>query len=216
MRPRDYSPRVPSPRDLGLFPLSLVLLPGERVPLHVFEPRYRALVADCVLEDQDFVLVLAEDEAVAPVGCTARFETLLRRFVDGRMNVTVAGGRPVEIMEETGGRLYLSALVRELEDRPGSVDPARAEEVISLYRSLTEQVAGSPRDPDVPEGVPLSYALAGSIDLPPGPKQELLETRDEGERLAQVERILRVAQDGVDRTRIASERAPSNGRVVAP
>jgi Lon protease-like protein len=207
---------VPSPRDLGLFPLTLVLLPGERVPLHVFEPRYRALVADCVLDDQDFVLVLADDDGVAHVGCTARFETLLRRFADGRMNLTVTGGRPVEIVEETGGRLYRSARVQQLEDRPGTVDPARAEEVVGLYRSLTEQVTGSPRDPDVPDGVPLSYAVAGSIDLAPRPKQALLESRDEDERLAQVERILRIAQDGVDRSRIAAERAPTNGRVVAP
>ena len=99
--------------DLGLFPLDLVLLPGERVPLHLFEPRYRQLFADCTLEDRPFVLVLAEPSGgTARVGCTARFETLVRRFEDGRLNVIVRGVEPVEILEETDGRLYFSARVR--------------------------------------------------------------------------------------------------------
>jgi ATP-dependent Lon protease len=66
--------------DLGLFPLDLVVLPGERVPLHLFEPRYRQLYADCVLEDEPFVIVQAGPTGTADVGCSARFETLVRRF----------------------------------------------------------------------------------------------------------------------------------------
>ncbi len=205
------------PSDLGLFPLGLVLLPGERVPLHLFEPRYRQLAADCILEDRPFVLVLAaEDGGVARVGCTARFDTLLRRFVDGRMNVTVVGEAPVEIVEETEGRMYTSARVRPLEDRPAEPSAEDVEEAIALFRSLTEQVTGAARDPEVPEGIPLSYALAGAVDLGPQPKQELLESRDEAERLVQLRRILRVAQDGIDRSRVAAERAQSNGKVIAP
>ena len=68
----------------------------------------------------------------------------------------------------------------------------------------------------MPEGIPLSYALAGAVDLGPQPKQELLESRDEAERLVQLRRILRVAQDGIDRSRVAAERAQSNGKVIAP
>jgi ATP-dependent Lon protease len=202
--------------ELGLFPLGLVLLPGERIPLHIFERRYRALAADCILEGRPFVLVLTGEGGVARVGCTARFETLLRRFVDGRMNVAVAGEDPVEIVEEVEGRAYLSARVRPLEDRAAEAAPEDVEEALGLFRSLTEQVTGAARDPDVPEGVPLSYALAGAVDLGPQPKQELLESRDESERLVQLRRILRVAQDGIDRSRVAAERAQSNGKVVAP
>jgi Lon protease-like protein len=201
-------------QDLGLFPLGLVLLPGERVPLHVFEPRYRQLAADCILEGRPFVLVLETEDGMARVGCTARFETLLRRFVDGRMNVTVAGEDPVEIVEETRGSMYRSARVRVLEDRPATPEPADVEEVLGLFRALAEQVTGAAREPDVPEGVAISYALAGAVDLGPQPKQELLESRDETERLVQLRRILGAAQDGIDRTRIAAERAQSNGKVV--
>jgi Lon protease-like protein len=202
--------------DLGLFPLELVLLPGEQVPLHLFEPRYRQLLADCVLEDRPFVLVQVAERGVARVGCTARFDTLVRRFADGRMNVTVVGGRPVEIVEETGGRLYLSARVRPLEDRPSEPPAALRAEVIELFRRLAEQVSGGAKDPEVPEGVPLSYAVAGAVELAPPPKQELLESRDEAERLGRVREILGAALAGIDRSRAAAERAHTNGRVVAP
>jgi ATP-dependent Lon protease len=202
--------------DLGLFPLGLVLLPGEQVPLHLFEPRYRQLLADCVMEERPFVIALATEGGVARVGCTARFETLLRRFVDGRMNVAVAGERPVEILTETSGRLYATAAVRELEDGPSTPSAADVEEVTGLFRSITEQVTGTAKDPEVPEGVPLSYAIAAAVDLAPPAKQELLESRDEAERLGQLVRILRAAQEGIDRSRLAAERAQSNGRVVAP
>jgi len=205
--------------DLGLFPLGMVLLPGEQVPLHIFEPRYRQLTADCVLEERPFVVVLAGPTGAARVGCTARFETLLRRFGDGRMNVTVVGVDPVEI-EETlppaDGRLYLAARVRTLADEPGAVDPELAGAVRTLFRALSEQVTGEAKDPEVPEGVPVSYAVAGAVDLDVEPKQELLELRDEGERLERLRDILQSAQAGMDRVKVAAERAQRNGKVSAP
>src|SRR4029450_941005 len=103
--------RVSDPLDLGLFPLDLVLLPGERIPLHLFEPRYRQLYADCVLEDSPFVVLQAGPPGTADVGCSALFESLVRRFEDGRLNVIVAGVEPVRVIEETEGRLYFSARV---------------------------------------------------------------------------------------------------------
>jgi Lon protease-like protein len=202
--------------DLGLFPLGLVLVPGEQVPLHLFEPRYRQLLADCVLDDQPFVVVLASEGGAARVGCTARFDGLLRRFVDGRLNVTVTGVRPVEIVEETNGRLYFSAVVRELEDAPATPDPELVAEAVGLYRRLAEKLTGAARDPEVPEGVALSYALAATIELAPPAKQSLLESRDEAERLAELVRVLRLAEQGVERAAMAAERAQRNGRVSAP
>jgi ATP-dependent Lon protease len=202
------------PRDLGLFPLGLVLLPGERVPLHIFEPRYRQLVADCTLEDRPFVLVLADEEDVARVGCAARFEELVRRFEDGRLNVIVAGVDPVEILEETSGHLYLSALVRSCEDLPEPADAALADEVRELFRTASEKITGSSREPVTADGVPLSYAVAGSLELDADVKQALLEERSEAERLARVRGILSVALEGMDRATVAALRAQSNGKVA--
>jgi len=203
-------------RELGLFPLEMVLLPGERVPLHIFEPRYRQLFADCTLEDRPFVLILASDERAVAVGCAARFDTLVRRFEDGRMNVIVVGVEPVEIVEETSGGAYATATVRTLADDPSEPDPALVEEVRSLFRELSSRVTGTPRDLDQPEGVPLSFAVAGVIDLGPEVKQDLLEQRSEGERLARVRDILTAAGGGMDHTHVAAQRASRNGKVTQP
>jgi Lon protease-like protein len=211
--------RVSDLVDLGLFPLGMVLLPGEQVPLHVFEPRYRQLTADCVLEDRPFVIVQAGPTGAERVGCTARFESLLRRFADGRMNLTIVGVDPVAI-EETlppaDARLYLSGRVRTLADEAQEADPALVEAVRALYRALSEQVTGEPKDPDIPDGVPVSYAVAGAVDLAVEPKQELLELRDEGERLERLRVILESAHAGMDRVKVAAERAQRNGKVSAP
>ena len=198
--------------DLGLFPLDLVLLPGERVPLHLFEPRYRQLYADCVLDDQLFVIVQTGPTGPADVGCSARFETLVRRFEDGRLNVVVQGVEPVGLVEESEGRLYFSAKVRALADDPGEAAPELAAKVLSRFRAL----AGLPDDaaPPAPDGVPLSYAIAGAFELPPGPKQELLESRDEGRRLEMVDEILSAVDQEVQHARLAAERASANGKVT--
>jgi len=200
--------------DLGLFPLPVVLLPGERIPLHLFEPRYRTLFADCVLAERPFVLVLGTDEGTAGVGCAARFDTLVRRFADGRMNVLVSGAAPVEIVDETEGRPYRSARVRRLEDEQATVDDGLADAALGLYRRLAEQVTGAPKDPEAPPGVPLSYAVAGAIELEAAVKQRLLETRREDERLQLVHGILTEAVQGIDRSRVAADRAQRNGRVT--
>lgn len=200
--------------DLGLFPLDLVVLPGERVPLHLFEPRYRQLYADCVLEDLPFVVVQAGPTGTADIGCSARFDTLVRRFEDGRLNVIVQGVQAVELVEETDGRLYFSARVRPLADEGGPPAPELSDEVLRRFRAL----AGLPDDalPHAPSGIPLSYAVAGAFDLPPAPKQELLETRDEGRRLALLSEILSVFDREVQHAKVAAERATTNGKVTTP
>ena len=200
--------------DLGLFPLDLVVLPGEKVPLHLFEPRYRQLYADCVLEDRPFVILQAGPTGPADVGCSTRFETLVRRFEDGRLNVIVQGLEPVEVVEESEGRLYFSARVRPLADEPGEPTPELAARVLARFRAL----ADLPDDalPPAPEGTPLSYAIAGAFERPAGPKQELLETRDEAGRLAMVDEILSAADRELQHARVAAERATTNGRVTTP
>lgn len=204
----------PGQRDLGLFPLGTVLLPGERVPLHIFEPRYRALIADCALAAQPFVLSLAADDGVARIGCTASPDALLRRFADGRMNIVVVGGERVEIVEQTSGEPYLTARVRVVPDLDATSDAAVAAAVTERFRRLAETVAGAPREPDVTPEVPLSYAVAGALELDPPTKQKLLELRSEPERLAIVRTLLDTALEGLDRQEVAAERASTNGKVT--
>ena len=200
--------------NLGLFPLGLVLLPGERVPLHIFEPRYRALIADCSLGARPFVLSLATEGGVAKIGCTAHPETLLRRFADGRMNLIIEGGERVEILEQTTGELYITARVRRVVDADEPVDEVLSRQVSDRFHRLSEAVAGAAHTPEVRDGVPLSYSIAGAFELDAVPKQRLLESQSESERLTQVRSLLDTALAGLDRQEVAAERAQTNGKVT--
>jgi len=201
-------------RNLGLFPLGLVVLPGERVPLHIFEPRYRALVADCALESRSLVISLAADEGVARIGCEVHVDALIRRFADGRMNIVVVGAGRVELIEQTEGELYVTARARTVPDDAADTDPELAAAAIDGFRKLTATVAGAASDPDVRGGVPVSYAVAAGMDLDAVTKQRLLENRSETERLRMVVALLHDARTGLDRQEIAAERAQSNGKVT--
>ncbi len=202
------------PLDLGLFPLDLVLLPGERVPLHLFEPRDRQLYADCVLEDRPFVILRASPQGTEDVGCSARFETLVQRFEDGRLNVVVAGVEPVRVVEETDGRLYFSAQVEALADEPADAPEELVARVMGRYRSLAGLDDSSP--PGLPEGVPRSYAVASRFELPSEPKQELLEERSEPRRLELVAGLLEQVDKEMAHARLAARRASTNGKVSTP
>ena len=78
--------------EIGLFPLGLVLLPTEQVPLHIFEPRYRELITECLDQDEPFGLVFADDDGLRRVGTLASVVEVTDRFDDGRLNVVVEGG----------------------------------------------------------------------------------------------------------------------------
>ena len=204
---------MPETTTYGLFVLNLVLLPGERVPLHIFEPRYRQLFADCVLEDTPFVLLYSEDEATASVGCTARFDEVLERHDDGRISVVVRGVGPVEIVREANGHLYYSAQCRPCEDDRVRVDQERSTQAAARFVALAAEITGHAEAPEGQDGVPLSYVLAAHVELPARVKQALLETRDENARLDLVIRALDHELAAAERARLAADRAPTNGKV---
>ncbi len=199
-------------RDLGLFPLDMVLLPAERAAVHIFEPRYRQLVADTTLESRPFALVRNVGGSAARVGCAAHFAALVRRFADGRMSLMAQGEQPVELIEETHGRLYLSALVRPLADEDPDADGVRLVRAESAFRTVTGIEGALPAAP----GIPRSYALAASVDLPVETKQALLDSRVENDRLDLLVEALDAAESGQRHAALAAARASTNGRVSNP
>lgn len=176
--------------NLGLFPLNLVLLPGEHLPLHVFEPRYRALVADCTLEGRAFVVPLTTDDGVAKYACTATIFQLDHRFADGRLNIIVRGGERIEIVSQTDGEPYLTAEVLAIADENPALEADVVDRVTDRFRRLAAQVTGSAIDPPEDADQPLSYRIAGTMQLPNGTKQRLLEERSETARLLMIESII--------------------------
>jgi ATP-dependent Lon protease len=90
--------------EIGLFPLGIVLLPTERVPLHIFEPRYCELIGECLEEEVEFGMVYADEDGVRDFGTLARVSDVLERFDDGRLNVVVEGGLRFRVERLTRGR----------------------------------------------------------------------------------------------------------------
>ena len=201
--------------EIGLFPLELVLLPSERVPLHIFEDRYRELVGDSLANGTEFGIVLEDDDGLRPVGTSTEVVELVHAFDDGRMNVLVEGRSRFRVMELTEGRTYRTAEVEPFEDDDGEA-PTDVEvgRTLEAFRRLA--VIADADDVDVPDAgdALLSFRLAGRVDFGTLLKQELLELRSERARLDRLVELLGQAATALAREREVRERASGNGKVT--
>jgi Lon protease-like protein len=198
--------------ELGLFPLSLVLLPGERMPLHIFEPRYKELIAECLAEERPFGIVLTDDDGPRAVGTEASVIEVLERFEDGRLNIVVEGGGRFRVVELTSGRAFQTGEVEDVADEDTVIDEQGAERAMNLFRELRELVGSDVEEPD-PTDPLLSFALASRVDFGLDPKQRLLELTSEPERLTYVIELLESALSAVREERVRRELASRNGKL---
>jgi Lon protease-like protein len=195
--------------EIGLFPLGIVLLPTERVPLHIFEPRYRELIGECIEEGREFGLVYADEDGIRDVGTRARVAAILERFDDGRLNILVEGGRRFAVERLTEGRTFMTAEVSEVDDDGGGVEDETRVAATGAFRALAA-LAGAELEleEDAPE---LSFILAAQVELAADEKQFLVESRSEQERLERVAELLDNARRTLIATRELSEKAKRNG-----
>ncbi len=200
--------------EIGLFPLGVVLLPTERLPLHIFEERYRELIGECLQADREFGLVFADDDGMRAAGTRAEVVEVLERFPDGRLNIMVEGKDRFRIVEVTSGRPFDTAIIEDLSDEDEKDAPVQDDlaECLRAYRRLAEAAGAQPDDFD-PGAGSVAFQIAAVIDFTPELKQELLELRSEGERLAKLSGLLDRAVDAVLLQRTARERAAGNGHV---
>lgn len=201
--------------EIGLFPLDLVLLPGEQRPLHVFEPRYKELIGECLDEETEFGLVLADEEGMREVGTRAAVVEVLERFDDGRLNVVIEGGERFQLLELTDGRSFTTAEVDAIDD--DGEDPTDDERARCLraYERVVAAAAADLTELDL-EGASLAFQIGARIDLGTTVKQDLLELRSERQRVIRLAPLLDRAAEAVRRERSVRERAASNGRVEPP
>jgi Lon protease-like protein len=198
--------------ELGLFPLGLVLLPGERAPLHVFEPRYKELIGECMEHDRPFGIVLSDDSGLHDVGTQASVTEVVERFDDGRLNIVVEGGERFRLLELTSGRSFQTGEVEGVEDEEAAVDEQDAERAMALFRELRELVGSDVEEPEA--GVPsLSFALASRVDFGLEPKQQLLELTSEADRITLVIELLEKALTAVREQQARREVASRNGNL---
>src|SRR5919198_45255 len=153
--------------ELGLFPLGLVLLPTERLPLHIFEERYKDLIGECIEQEGEFGLVYADDDGIRDVGTRARVTEVLTRFDDGRMNVLIEGGDRFRLDELTDGHSYATGTVSAVDDDDDGADAAAIDEALRTFGVLRE-VTGSDVDAPDADTPHLSFALAAKVELPAG------------------------------------------------
>ena len=203
-----------SAREIGLFPLAAVLVPGELMPLHIFEERYRQLIADCEEHGQEFALLFADDDGTRELGCTAALVEVVERFDDGRLNIVVRGEEVVQVVELTRGHDYTTGRVEPAEDDLDAGDEAAA--AIELYEQVPI-AAGGEADPAIAlDAPPVSYAIAARVDFPGAEKQRILEQRSERGRLMVIVELLARALQNLATAAEISERAHTNGKVAHP
>ena len=195
-----------------LFPLGIVMLPTELVPLHIFEDRYKLMIGECLEEDREFGIVWMSDEGLADIGCAGRVTQVLEQMDDGRMNILVQGTRPFRLVERIPDLPYPAGTIELLDDDEPVAPSDAAEATRERYAALVERVTD--RRPDESELAALdAYGMAATIEFPPTPKQGLLEQRSEAKRLEQVAEMLDTTLRKLDASDQAGEVAKTNGKL---
>jgi Lon protease-like protein len=200
-------------RDFPLFPLGIVALPHEIVPLHIFEERYRTMIGECLENDWEFGIVWADDDGERrPIGCAVEIAEVLERMEDGRMNILTRGTRPFRIVDERDDLPYPAGTVEFLDDKAETADQGTADSAHEAYSELVEQATDRTLEPE--ELVAMSaYEMAATVDFGLEAKQGLLDLRSENARLRLVARLFRAAIKRLAFIERAQERARSNGKV---
>ncbi len=212
-----------SPESLPMFPLELVLLPEELLPLHIFEERYRLMMGECLdaqargERGQEFGLVQARGQEMQAIGCSARIVNVTRRYPDGRFDILTIGSRRFEVLYTEQEEPYWRCGVDFFEDEPGAdlAEEAQAARAIEIFQALLPLLR---RAPDMPVHLPrpyryLSFRMAASLSLELDFKQQLLSMRREAERLDQMIGLMEFLLDKLRQAEKAQEKAGGNGNL---
>jgi Lon protease-like protein len=199
-------------REFPLFLLGIVALPGELIPLHIFEDRYKTMMNECLREEKEFGIVWLSDDGLRENGCACAIDRVLERMEDGRMNLLTRGTRPFRVVERQSHLAYPAGVIEFLEDRAEEVDPELLQGARQTYTELVRRATDN--DPEAGELAEMdAYAMAATVDFGPDAKQGLLDLRSENGRLRLVTRLFRAALERLELIDRAQERARSNGKV---
>lgn len=199
-------------REFPLFPLGIVALPHEIVPLHIFEERYKAMIERCLRTGDEFGIVWLADDGLRTTGCACEITEVVERLEGGRLNLLARGTRPFRIVEREEHLPYPAATVEFLEDRDVPLDTGLARLAREAYAELVERATDRPPDPTDLARMG-AYAMAATVDFGPEVKQGLLDLRSENARLRLMTRLLRAAMKRIEFVARAQARARTNGKV---
>jgi len=196
---------------LPLFPLDLVLLPGTPLPLHIFEPRYKEMISECLKSNQVFGIVRAREQGVAEIGCTAEIVTVTKKYEDGRMDIVTEGRDRFEVMQINQERSFLQAEVMYLRDEPGSASEEEISKVLELHGQIMSLAGAAPVDATEIDREQLSFFLAGSLPLDLDFKQTLLAMKSEPQRVRAIISFFETILPSMRRTVHVRRKAGGNG-----
>lgn len=197
---------------LPLFPLELVLLPGTPLPLHIFEPRYKEMIGECISAEAPFGVVRAFEEGIAEVGCTAEIITVTKEYPDGRLDLICEGRNRFEVIEVNRDRSFLQAEVLIVPDDPEAAVQEERVKAVQLHLEILS-MAGAVQDLSAADQNQLSFYLAGSLPLDLDFKQKLLAMRSEAQRIQAVGAYLETILPQLKRAARARQTAGGNGHV---
>jgi Lon protease-like protein len=199
-------------KNFPLFPLQLVVLPGEVIPLHIFEDRYKTMITECLANDSEFGVVWLADDGLHETGCACRIERVLEQLEDGSMNLLVRGTRPLRVIERERHLAYPAGVVAFLTDTPEKPEAQLTDAAQGAYSELVRTATDRSPKPDELKGMG-AYAMAATVDFGLEAKQGLLDLRSENARLRLVTRLFRAALKRLEFVDRAQARAKSNGKV---
>jgi Lon protease-like protein len=199
-------------KDFPLFPLGMVALPSELVPLHIFEERYKTMMARVLEEGSEFGIVWLSDDGLRAIGCACEIAEVLERLPDGRLNLIARGTRVFRIESRQDELAYPAGTIEFLDDRAEELDAEAADAAHAAYAELVEQATDRAPQPDQLAGMS-AYEMAATVEFGLDAKQGLLDLRSESARLKLVTRLFRAAIKRLDYVERAQARARSNGKV---
>ena len=199
---------------IALFPLDVVLLPGAPLPLHIFEPRYKEMVSESLLESKPFGIVRAQENSIAEIGCVADITEVVKKYEDGKMDIVTEGTKRFQIVELNQEQELLRAEVNYFEDEEELAAPANdSNKLIDLHGQLLA-LAGAEATGIEGDDPQLSFHLAGSVPLDLDFKQSLLGMKSETQRVTAMVEYYTMLVPRLKRTLKVREKSKGNGHAM--
>ena len=197
---------------IPIFPLDVVLFPGTPLPLHIFEPRYKEMIAECMAQQRPFGVIRAVEQGLADVGCTAEIVTVVKEYSDGRLDLVTEGRKRFEVVRVNEERSFLRAEVLMIDDEPGTPPQQETSRAVQLHSEILS-IAGARQELSAADPALMSFYLAGSLPLDLDFKQKMLALRSEAARLTLLISYLETIIPNLRRAASAREKAGGNGHV---
>jgi len=205
------------PDYLPLFPLDVVLFPEMLLPLHIFEERYKEMIAECLQGKSPFGVLYSHDDTVETIGCTAEISQVIKRYPDGRLDLVAVGRKRFQVSFFDSEKAYMRASIELLPDSVGAQEPSETllRQAMDLYTKASKRMGKDDPEEFGPESsvAGLAFNLASSLRLQNEVRQRILEARSEGQRLEELTEHLSALIPRLTERQEFVKRAGSNGRM---